>query len=479
MAYSDPIVTPASGNPYIDGLSWGSNWKEPGSDVTHLKLNIAGRFGDVQFDFGGTTVLASTKPVETAAFKLAMSLIEQVCNIDFQLTNLQSDADIIVGAVDNADADGNLGLSVPPGEDLGPNASKQGAVIVNYQGYSSVDLSSVARGGYDFISFIHELLHAVGLKHPHDFGGGQSPLFPGVADGAGFGDLGNFDLNQGLYTVMSYNDGFVSNPDGQLSADVVSYGYEGGPMALDIAALQYMYGANTSFHTGNNRYVLPSANQLGTFYQCLWDAGGTDLISNNSSVESTIDLRPATILEQAGGGGYLSALKGIYGGFTIARNVVIENATGGSAKDRLVGNDVANILQGMEGNDYMSGGRGDDTLLGGNGNDFMMGGKGDDRFVFHATGESLGRADTIAGFTSGDDVISVTWIDSNVLKDGNQAFRFGGLGELSGTVAECRFEHDDAANSTIVSFDTNGDAIADMKIVLNGLIDLTNTDFLL
>lgn len=250
-------------------------------------------------------------------------------------------------------------------------------------------------------------------------------------------------------------------------------------MALDIAALQYMYGANTSFHTGNNRYVLPSANQLGTFYQCLWDAGGTDLISNNSSVESTIDLRPATILEQAGGGGYLSALKGIYGGFTIARNVVIENATGGSAKDRLVGNDVANILQGMEGNDYMSGGRGDDTLLGGNGNDFMMGGKGDDRFVFHATGESLGRADTIAGFTSGDDVISVTWIDSNVLKDGNQAFRFGGLGELSGTVAECRFEHDDAANSTIVSFDTNGDAIADMKIVLNGLIDLTNTDFLL
>ena len=54
-----------------------------------------------------------------------------------------------------------------------------------------------------------------------------------------FDSLGTFDLNQGVYSVMSYNDGWQLNPDG-LPTDALS-GYEGTMMAFDIALLQQKY----------------------------------------------------------------------------------------------------------------------------------------------------------------------------------------------------------------------------------------------
>jgi len=74
--------------------------------------------------------------------------------------------------VSNSDANGSLDSSVPPGEDTGTVANRQGAEIVNFDSYYSTDYSSLKQGGYDFVTVIHELGHAVGLKHPHDSGGG-------------------------------------------------------------------------------------------------------------------------------------------------------------------------------------------------------------------------------------------------------------------------------------------------------------------
>ncbi|WP_108287195.1 calcium-binding protein [Limnohabitans sp. T6-20] len=56
----------------------------------------------------------------------------------------------------------------------------------------------------------------------------------------------------------------------------------------------------------------------------------------------------------------------------------IENLTGGSANDILVGNDSANTLLGMVGNDSILGGAGDDNLQGGDGADTLVGGAGAD-----------------------------------------------------------------------------------------------------
>ena len=85
---------------------------------------------------------------------------------------------------------------------------------------------------------------------------------------------------------------------------------------------------------------------------------------------------------------------------------VIENAVAGDGNDTLLGNDVANELHGMRGNDTLYGELGDDTLNGGAGNDILWGGTGDDLFVFYL-GDGV---DWIGDFTAGagtDDVIAL------------------------------------------------------------------------
>ncbi len=109
-----------------------------------------------------------------------------------------------------------------------------------------------------------------------------------------------------------------------------------GPMALDIALLQQKYGANMATATGDDDYLLPTGNARGTFWQAIWDAGGLDSIRHDGSAASVIDLRAATLRYEEGGGGFVSSVAGIAGGFTIAAGAVIENATGGFGRDRLI-----------------------------------------------------------------------------------------------------------------------------------------------
>jgi len=75
----------------------------------------------------------------------------------------------------------------------------------------------------------------------------------------------------------------------------------------------------------------------------------------------------------------------------------IENVTAGSGNDTLIGNILANKLDGGAGNDTIRGGKGDDTIIGGAGNDTLTGGGGNDTFVFRA---DFGR-DVITDFQVG------------------------------------------------------------------------------
>ena len=124
-----------------------------------------------------------------------------------------------------------------------------------------------------------------------------------------------------------------------------------GPMAFDIAVLQEMYGATRSHH-GDDSYLLPDRNALGTGYLCLWDTGGEDTIrAGRTDRDCTINLNAATLAYEPGGGGFLSSARGVQGGFTIANGVVLENAAGGDGDDRLVGNELDNRLAGGAGAD--------------------------------------------------------------------------------------------------------------------------------
>jgi len=247
-------------------------------------------------------------------------------------------------------------------------------------------------GGEYFRFFLHELGHGLGLDHTHSGGTGDA-YFPGAS---GTQQRGAYDLNGVTFSVMSYVDNY-NELLGQSSA--YDWGYIGGPMAFDIAAAQAIYGANMSTRAGDTIYDLPTSNAVGTYFWCIWDAGGTDTVRYQGSASSVIDLRAATLEVAPGGGGYFSRAAGIVGGFSIANGVVIENAIGGSGNDRITGNQVANNIEG---------GDGADTIIGGAGADTLRGGGGADTFLYVTPGDStLAASDRIVDFTPGVDTIDL------------------------------------------------------------------------
>ncbi|MBF2075166.1 MAG: calcium-binding protein [Synechococcales cyanobacterium C42_A2020_086] len=110
--------------------------------------------------------------------------------------------------------------------------------------------------------------------------------------------------------------------------------------------------------------------------------------------------------------------------FTLGRhleNLTLEgtavNGTGNELNNEIIGNDIANVLEGLAGNDRILGGNGNDILRGGLGNDnlqgdrgrdTMTGGEGADGFFFDLNAPfnlgAIGR-DVIRDFTSGVDRI--------------------------------------------------------------------------
>jgi len=318
---------------------------------------------------------------EKAQFSIALSQWSNVANIHFVQTANASIADFILHNVDNS----VVGSDTLGSFEMPWGGQQQG--YFNYEGtgwdYANVN-GGLEKGGYGFVTILHEVGHGLGMAHTHDRIGG-SGLFPGVDNQF---DSGRFGHNQGLYTVMGYNDGRLAD---NLDPDVTpGYGWSGGPMAFDIHAIQKMYGANNSYRTGNDTYRLPEGNDVGTFYETIWDSGGRDSIVYGGDEESTIDLRAASLRSgDAYAGGRLSSAEGVYGGFTIANGVIIENATGGSARDVMIGNQVRNVIQAGDGNDVVNGLAGNDRLFGNNGDDRLSGAVGIDQLFGQAGNDRL------------------------------------------------------------------------------------------
>ncbi len=281
-----------------------------------------------------------------------------------------------------------------------------GAFNVDSGGWAFDQQQSLTRGGFSFAVILHEFGHAHGLAHPHDTGGG-SDVMAGVAGSQG--SYGVFDLNQGVYTVMSYNDAYPLGPNGEspFTAAGISNGWSGSLSAFDIAVLQQRYGEH-AHNGGNNVYQLKDVQAVGTYYETLWDSGGTDEIRYTGNKDAIIDLTAATLDYTATGGGVVSIVDGIFGGFTIANNVVIENATSGGGNDVLIGNSAKNIL---------TGNGGDDVLIGRGGDDIYIGGGGKDTYVFDGAGKA-----TINGYQAGEKIdlsaFGVTMSEVDVTKKG-------------------------------------------------------------
>ncbi|MGE0743565.1 MAG: M10 family metallopeptidase C-terminal domain-containing protein, partial [Hyphomonadaceae bacterium] len=351
---------------------------------------------DVYFATGGQQfgpsgqALRDFLPYEQQAVMNALQAIANTVNLTFVTTASAAAADFIISLTD---LDPNTLGQAWPGSTLSyvefaPDAT----------GWNATGLQP---GGRGFATIVHELGHALGLDHPH-MDGQDEQVMQGVLDA--FDSYGAFQLNQQVFTVMSYNDGW---PLYNAFSQVEGVGNAGTPMALDIGALQLRYGQNLSYNTGDNIYSLSDGD---TAYLAIWDAGGHDAIVHNGASNVTINLNAATLRSEVGGGGFVSYNMSRVGGYTIAAGVIIEDATGGSGADIITGNGVANLLQGNGGNDTILGMGGDDVIDGGDGQDNLNGGEGIDWVRFSsaggavnanlATGSAIssGGADTLTGF---------------------------------------------------------------------------------
>ncbi len=387
------------GNVYVDSLIWGGTAWDPSQPIRVYfgrgsDFEAASAVHEPHHEYqplrSGASARAWTTK-EMQAFTSALSVFSKVCGLVFVQADTVQEADIVWWKTRLED--GTLGAHETPAK----------GQIWGYFDPTQESWRHLAPGGDGFNTIIHELGHGLGLAHPQDGGEqGDATRFPGVTSF----DTGSYGLNQGIWTVMSYNTGWDKAPQD------MSYGAQKGLGAFDIAALQALYGANNAAAGGHDTYNLPTRNGSGTGWSCIWDADGIDTISGARSAASVvIDLRAASLIPGKNAAGFVSHQMDVSGGFTIANGVVIENATGGKGADRLVGNGAANRLKGNAGADTLVGLGGDDVLRGNAGNDVLTGGAGLDAFVFDVAPNARSNRDRIKDFNVADDAI---WLDDRI-----------------------------------------------------------------
>ena len=395
----------SSGKPFIDalvsGLKWGGNLGTPIS-ITYSFPGVSSKWappgnGAGQYGHSGAyepdTGFAALTVPQSTAFELALQTWADVANINFVKV---TETDSLVGDIRVAFSTAVPANSAAYGYFPHSISPAAGDIWLNPSPPENQDPQP---GTYGFTTLIHELGHALGFSHP------------------------NNNPNDPAYTVqttiMSYNRWPNSlfrsvQDDGNGGYNIkLYYVTTTTPSINDIAAIQYLYGANNNFNIGDDTYNFDPASP---FYKTIWDAGGNDTISvTNFSEACWINLNPgqfSSIVVRSAPlpAGYSGGSKATYFGennLGIAYGCVIENATGGSGADILIGNSAANVL---------TGGAGVDTLIGG---------KGDDTFVVNLVSSGSGAnmtakvEDTIteaSGLNSGTDTLQLHSLDLGLAK---------------------------------------------------------------
>jgi len=212
-------------------------------------------------------------------------------------------------------------------------------------------------GDYGYYTLLHEVGHALGLNHPGAYDADDTIL--------SYDSAAEYQQDSHQYTVMSYWD--ASNTGAYHGVN----NFASVPLLHDIAAIQAIYGADTSTRAGDTVYGFNSSANRAVFdfssqdytqtpVLSIWDAGGTDTLDlSGYGADASIDLND----------GAFSDAGGLTDNISIAFNAFIENAVGGAGDDTLLGQALDNMLNGGAGNDSLQGAAGNDVLLGGSGTD--------------------------------------------------------------------------------------------------------------
>jgi serralysin len=277
------------------------------------------------------------------------------------------------------------------------------------------DLLTPVIGNHGFLTYIHELGHALGLDHMGKYNGAGNFTPNSYQDSTVLSVMSYFGPSWG--SGVSNGEGLIAWAD-WIGADNKLYEPQ-TPMLNDIYAIQQIYGADPTTRVGDTVYGFHSTvgAASGGIYDftsnlnpimCLYDSSGIDTLDLSGwSTSSTISLVPGTF----------SSGNSMTNNISIAYGCVIENAVGGAGDDVLVGNDYNNTLEGGIGNDTLAGGGGADTLIGGDGQDVVsyyssvagvyvdLSLTGAQTSTGDASGDVLSGFESIDGSNTGSDVL--------------------------------------------------------------------------
>jgi serralysin len=461
-----PLSGSASINPLIAGWSW-TGTVGAGTTIPYTFKASSESAVDPALRAGAVAAIKEFADVANVHFDY--QIVSALNNVTQQvrvINNVQNTASVpLIFEVSGTLTGGLLGLSTFPFAGAGaPSESKITAVDVDV----NLTDTTLTPGDEGFVTLLHELGHALGFSHV---------------------DTGESQNGTSLPAAEQTTDATVMNstfPDFN-TGDATAIVRPQSLMIDDIAALQYLYGANHAFHAGNDVYEFSGATMART----IWDGGGVDTLSSiNYSGNVTLDLREGfrNVTEI---GADRNAGVGTFLWMAFGSN--IENARSGMGNDTLFGNALNNTMtagrgndsiSASQGNDDVNGNIGSDTILGGQGADFLRGGQDVDVLKGNNGNDTLNGNvgnDIVTGGSDNDFINGNQDDDILVGDDGNDTLRggqgsdqiFGGTGNdvLYGDKGGDRLNGGTGSDIFVVTPDSGADIIEDFEGAGIGVVD--------
>lgn len=305
--------------------------------------------------------------------------------------------------------------------------AEKGNLVIDGKGDYSADTE-------EFGTILHELGHALGLKHPHegeirlspwlDFTDYTIMSYQGSLFGPDLNQLGPLDLDAMQYFYGLPGNDFTARYDDAQNA-VILQGDEADNILLGVSKRSIIDGGD-----GNDRLYGRKYNDIllgGAGDDSLWGSGGNDRLDGGSGNDilkgggGDDRMKGGAGNDRLSGQGNDDILKGNGGADTLKGGGGHDRLAGGGGRDVLDGQRGNDVLFGGGGSDYLSGSAGNDRLLGQNGkdelfgdfgNDVLIGGRGNDRLTGGAGKDSFiftrgDGFDTITDFEQNRDVIEI------------------------------------------------------------------------
>jgi|FEC22Drversion2_1045045.scaffolds.fasta_scaffold00353_6 Domain of unknown function (DUF4114)/RTX calcium-binding nonapeptide repeat (4 copies) len=349
-----------------------------------------------------------------------------------------------------------------------PDSLTQGDTFFGPNGVVPDSVNGVPKyfGSDGFLTIMHELGHAFGLKHGHSETLNPPSPRSEVALAA--------NVNDNEFSIMTYAS-WLGSPIDQFKPVPTSAKEGSAPqsfMMYDIAALQSLYGANYAKVGSTDLYRWDGAtgqetingsaapatghSDTGKIFSTVWTQGAIATYDLHSFGQNQVDdLRPGHFLKFSDG--QLANLTNDQNvpdgtpGFTAQGNIynalvfhgdlrsLIANLVTGPGNDTLIGNDRDN---------HLSGGAGHDTIYTNGGDDIVSGGPDGDTIYFGSGHDTLRdplvdlNGDTVFDFGEGAvDVLGAALGRANLFHTGTQATLSSGNASvtLNGTFADGEF----------------------------------------